>query len=59
MKNKLTETELTLAKDWIKECQWGEQYEDFEIDNLDQSVIEIGLEKHYSGGIAQFKKDIN
>jgi hypothetical protein len=57
MKLKLTQEELVFAKDWIKECQWSECYEDFEIDDLDQSVIEKGLEKHYSGGIAQFKKD--
>lgn len=53
----LSDKELIAAKEWIGECQWAENYEDDEIEELSQAAIEKGINKHYAGGLIQFKKD--
>ena len=44
-------------REWVKDCQWGEQYEDSDVDELPDIVILRGVEKYYDGGIRQFMAD--
>ena len=44
-------------RDWVKDCSWGEQFEEHEIDELSDIQILQGVQRHYEGGIKQFIQD--
>ena len=48
---------IKAMREWVKDCQWGEQYEDSDVDELPDIVILRGVEKYYDGGIRQFMAD--
>ena len=54
---KLSPEQIKQAKEWIKDCQWGEEFEDGDIDALSDSEVESGVNRHYDGGLKQFIKD--
>lgn len=51
----LTTQELVYARDWIKECSWGDLDRD-DVDDLTDKQVERGISKSYSGGIEEFKR---
>lgn len=53
-----TPDELKKMREWVKDCQWAEEYEQDEIDELPATIILKGIDKHYCGGLAAFKKEI-
>lgn len=52
----LSQEELTLARDWIKECIWREDFTEEEVDELSDEEVEKGIARHFSGGIEEFKR---
>jgi hypothetical protein len=56
MNLKLSPRELKLAREWIKECSWREEYTEDEIDELSDQAVEKGVDRHFSGGVAEFKE---
>ncbi|AFZ61228.1 peptide ABC transporter substrate-binding protein [Anabaena cylindrica FACHB-243] len=59
MKNtelELSQEELKLARDWIKDCGWGD-IEDEDVDDLTDKQVEKAVQKFYDGGINSFKND--
>lgn len=53
----LNQSQLAQTREWVKDCQWGENFEEDEIDALPASQIEKGIEKHYDGGLKAFIND--
>ena len=53
----LTQTELKLARDWIKECDWSDIECDEDVDELTDEQVTKAVKKFYDGGLANFKKD--
>lgn len=53
----LTQQELKLARDWIKDCYWDDIEDDQDVDELPDEQIERAIKKFYDGGINNFKKD--
>ena len=47
---------LAAAREWIMDCSWTDLDQD-DVDHLPDSVIIRGIERHYSGGMAQLIKD--
>lgn len=47
---------IKAAKEWIKDCQWGDLDSD-DVDELSDVEVENGVNRHYDGGIKQFIKD--
>jgi hypothetical protein len=54
---KLTPEEIEEAKNWILDCQWLDIQFDDDLDNLSNEEIEQGIDKHYDGGLEQFKRN--
>jgi hypothetical protein len=54
----LNKEQLEHAKDWIKDCEWREEDEDF-AEELTSHQIADGIETHYHGGVKQFLNDID
>lgn len=44
-------------KEWVKDCQWGEKYEEEEVDAMTDEELLRGIAAHYQGSIDQFIKD--
>ncbi len=53
----LTIGQLKAAIQWVAECCWGDISDEEDCDELTPHQIWTGVERHYSGGIAQFIKD--
>jgi hypothetical protein len=46
--------EIAEMRNWVKDCEWGEQFEDEEIDDLPVAVLIRGIRRHYDGGMVGF-----
>lgn len=44
------------ARDWVADCQWAEDDPEF-IQNLPDTSILLGVDRHYDGGLASFLQD--
>jgi len=44
-------------RDWVKECSWGERFEDSDIDDMTPEQLIAGVQRHYEGGLKQFMID--
>lgn len=44
-------------RDWVKECSWGERFEDSDIDDMTPEELIKGVQRHYEGGLKQFMID--
>lgn len=53
----LTQQELKLARDWIKDCDWADIEDDQDVDELTDKQVEKAVRRFYDGGISNFKKD--
>ncbi|MGF1934530.1 MAG: peptide ABC transporter substrate-binding protein [Nostoc sp. ChiQUE02] len=54
----LTPKQLLQARDWIKDCcPWGDLQED-QVDDLSDDDVTAGIERHFKGGISEFKKTV-
>jgi len=52
----LTQYQLLLARNWIKDCcPWREILDPEEVDDLTDAEVIAGIQKHFSGGIEGFK----
>lgn len=47
---------ITAMRGWISDCTWDD-LDDDEIAELPETVIIRGVQRHYSGGVAQFLAD--
>lgn len=56
--SKLSSEELQYARDWISECSW-EDLDCEDIDELSDSEVVQGIEKHFCGGLKSFKDTFN
>lgn len=52
----LTEKQLSEARDWIKDCIWGDLDQD-DVDDLSNEQIIKGIQDNYNGGLKQFVLD--
>ena len=43
-------------RDWIADCTWGGEDQD-ELDELSDTAIIAGINRHYEGGVRQFLAD--
>lgn len=50
------EDTLTAMREWVSECVWADMDEE-EIAELTATQLMRGVEKHYAGGVAQFRID--
>jgi hypothetical protein len=50
----LTEKEIEEAKRWFEDCQWLDL---IDFDDLSIEEIEQGIDKHFDGGLEQFKRN--
>lgn len=48
---------LKQMRDWVKDCQWGDVYDESDVDELSDIEILKGVDQHYDGGIKQFIQD--
>jgi hypothetical protein len=55
----LTEKEIEEAKAWILSCQWLDIHSEDDVNELSRYEIELGIDNHYDGGLAQFKRNCN
>jgi hypothetical protein len=55
----LTEKEIEEAKAWILDCEWFDIHSEDDLSDLSNIEIEKGIDKHYDGGLEQFKRDIS
>jgi hypothetical protein len=53
----VTAQEIVDMKNWIKDCSWGENMSDKQVDQLADAVVIRGIERHYFGGVEQFRSD--
>ncbi|MFM7440361.1 MAG: hypothetical protein ACKO2V_17485 [Snowella sp.] len=53
----LTQEEIEEAKAWILDCQWLDIHSEDDLDDLSNEEIEKGIDKHFDGGIEQFKRN--
>ncbi|OYE02956.1 hypothetical protein [Nostoc sp. 'Peltigera membranacea cyanobiont' 232] len=54
----LTPNQLNEARNWIKDCcPWGD-LEEHQVDELTDEEVTAGIERHFSGGISEFKKSL-
>lgn len=56
---KLTPNQLLEARDWIKDCcpGWGDLSRE-DVDDLTDDEVTTGVQRHFSGGISQFKSNL-
>jgi hypothetical protein len=47
----LTPEQLTEARGWIADCEWAD---DIDVSELTDGAVERGIQRHYSGGVAEF-----
>jgi hypothetical protein len=52
----LNPKELRLAREWVKDCQWGDIEDENEVDLMSDLQIEKGIARNYAGGIEEFKR---
>lgn len=54
-----TKAELAMMTDWIKDCLgiWTELDSEDAVDELSDTQVLNGIQRHYSGGLVQFLKD--
>jgi hypothetical protein len=50
----LTQEEIEEARRWFDDCQWLDL---IDFDDLSNEEIEQGIDKHFDGGIEQFKRN--
>jgi hypothetical protein len=50
----LTQKEIEEAKRWFEDCQW---LDIIDFDDLSIEEIEQGIDKHFDGGLEQFKRN--
>jgi hypothetical protein len=50
----MTNTEIAEARSYLSDRTWAD---DVDIDELTDTQVVAGLERHYAGGIAQFIAD--
>jgi hypothetical protein len=48
---------LTAARGWIADCAWGDLSETDDVADLTDLQVVAGIEQHYDGGWAQFRRD--
>jgi hypothetical protein len=53
-----TREQIDAMRDWVKECQWREDWDDDDVDNAPDAVIIRGVARHYEGGLKQFLSDM-
>jgi hypothetical protein len=53
----LTQKEIEEAKAWILDCQWLDIHSEDDLDDLSNEEIEQGIDKHFDGGLEQFKRN--
>ena len=53
---RMNQAQLEQARAWIKDClgTWRDLESEDDVDECSDREIERGVERHYSGGIAQF-----
>lgn len=56
---RLDDDQLRDAREWVKDCLgcWRDLDDVEDVDALPAEQIEAGIDRHYAGGIAQFKAD--
>ena len=52
----LTQEEIEEARRWFEDCQWLDL---IDFDDLSMEEIEKGIDKHFDGGLEQFKRNCN
>ena len=52
----LTEKEIDEARAWFNDCQWLDL---IDFDYLSVEEIEQGIDRHFDGGLEQFKRNCN
>ena len=57
----LNPAQLEEARDWIKDClgSWRELETEEDVDELSDSQVIKGINKHYCGGLEAFKESCN
>jgi hypothetical protein len=53
----LRQEEIEEAKALILDCQWLDIHSEDDLDDLSNEEIEKGIDKHFDGGIEQFKRN--
>jgi hypothetical protein len=53
----LTQKEIEEAKAWILDCQWLDIRVYLDVDDLSIEEIEKAIDKHFDGGLEQFKRN--
>lgn len=53
---KLTPEEIEEAKAWILDCEWRDIHCEDDLKELSDYEIEMGIEKHFNGGLEEFKR---
>jgi hypothetical protein len=48
---------LSAARSWIADCEWADLYEAEDVADLTDAQVAAGIELHYAGGWAQFRRD--
>lgn len=43
------------ARSWIADCEWGDLDGEDDVRSLSDDEAIAGVERHYEGGVAQFK----
>lgn len=49
-------SEIAAARAWLKDCAWAD-LEPEDVDELTDDRVRVGIERHYAGGIDQFRRD--
>lgn len=55
--NTISPDQVRQMRDWVKDCQWAEDFDDDEVDALSDSEIVQGVNRSYDGGVRQFLAD--
>ena len=51
----VTAPEVPAMREWIADCEWGENADD--LATLTDAEVVVGIQRHYAGGVAQFIAD--
>lgn len=46
---------VNLMREWVLDCEWGEDAE--YLSRMNAQQLATGIERHYAGGFAQFLRD--
>jgi hypothetical protein len=53
----LTDAQIAAAREWVKDCVWGDVEDEGDVDAMDAAMIVRGVARHYDGGLLAFVAD--